>query len=63
MELGLKNPYMVWFLGPNSIMALRLDPLGYNTRHMAVSKNQGPENKLQIVGILLLGHQKRTPNG
>ena len=30
MELGLK-PYMVWFLGPNSIMALQLDPLGYQT--------------------------------
>ena len=28
MELGLLKPYMVWFFGPNSIMALRLDCLG-----------------------------------
>ena len=29
MELGLMKPYMVWFLGPNSIMALYLESLGW----------------------------------
>ena len=30
MELGLLKPYMAWLLGPNSIMALELDPLGHS---------------------------------
>ena len=32
MEFGLIKPYVVWFLGPDSIMALELDPLGVEKR-------------------------------
>ena len=28
MELGLKRPSLLWFWGPNSIMAVYMDPLG-----------------------------------
>ena len=30
--VGDQKPYHIWFLGPNSIMALYLDPLGYMLR-------------------------------
>ena len=30
MELGPKRPSPLWFWGPNSIIAVYMDPLGYN---------------------------------
>ena len=36
MELGPQKPRMVWFLGPNSILAIYMDPLGYYVQIVAI---------------------------
>ena len=55
MELGLIKPHTVWFLGPNSRMALYLDPLGNTATPRTGSKygahSSGVEALNQALGL------------
>ena len=58
MELGTKRPSPLWFWGPNSIMVVYVDPLGYESdskRHNTMSLKSLFRKKLRIPGLKVSG--------
>ena len=50
MELGLKRPSLLWFLGPNSIVVLYMEPLGMSRESSWVETAKDLFTRLEVGG-------------